>query len=421
MLKSKLFTRLIAAASLLGIGSGVFAGGFQVNLQGIPQIGMGHTGAGLVLDPSAQLFNPGGFAMAKSGVVGAFTPIFARVSYLEPSPGVYSTSNEPTMSTPFSMYGGGSSQIAEGHRLGLGVAVYTPFGSRVLYADDWKGQFALREISVKAIFTQATVSYAYKDKFGIGGSFVFANGNVTVRKAIPAQFQDGSYGEANLSGKASGVGFTAGVFVRPIPKLSIGINYRSKVTFSADEGQAEFTVPDALGDYFPNTTFSAQLPMPATTTLGLAYNYKGDDDFVCVDVNHVGWKAYEALAFDFAENTDKLQDSYSPRNYHNSMIFRAGWQGRMTENLLLRSGIFFDMTPVPDGYTTPETPDANKIGTSVGASYEIGSIRLDAAFLWVEGFKRTDINQELNFGGTYKARAFIPCIGLAWLPGSAKE
>ena len=392
------------------------AGGFQVNLQGVQQAGMAHTGAGLAIDPSAQLFNPGGFGMAPSGIVAGFLPIFGRVSYLAPAPSNYSTSNEPTMSTPFAAYGGYNLKLADDHRLGIGLAAYTPFGSRVMYADEWKGQFALREISVKAIFAQVTLAYAYQDKFGVGGSFIRASGDVTVRKAIPAQFSDGTYGEARLSGKGNGLGFTAGAFFRPIPKLSIGLNYRSKVVFLAENGQAEFSVPTALSDYFPNTTFDSALPLPSTTTLGLAYSYKTPEDLICVDVNYVGWNVYKSLAFDFAQNTEKLLDSDSPRNYHNSMIFRAGWQGRFHPLFLLRGGVYFDMTPVPDGYLTPETPDANKIGISVGSSLTLESLRVDAAFIWVEGFSRNGTNQELNFGGTFKSRAFIPSIGLAWIP-----
>jgi hypothetical protein len=36
-----------------------FAGGFQINLQGQKQTGMGHTGTGLLLDGAPLFFNPG--------------------------------------------------------------------------------------------------------------------------------------------------------------------------------------------------------------------------------------------------------------------------------------------------------------------------------------------------------------------------
>lgn len=403
------------AALFMFAALGLCAGGFQVNLQGVPQAGMAHTGAGLAIDASAQLFNPGGLAMARSSVVAGFLPIFGRVSYLEPAPGTYSTVNQPTMATPFAAYGAGRFRLGSDHRLAIGLAVYTPFGSRLLYDDDWKGQFALREISVRAIYKQLTVAYSFDDRFGIGASIIHANGNVSLRKAIPAQFADGSYGEARLSGAGSGLGFTVGGFAKVSDRFSIGLNYRSKVVFQADEGTAEFTVPDALAEYFPNTTFSSSLPLPSTTTLGLAYHYKTKDDVICIDANYVGWSAYKSLAFDFQDNTEKLLDSDSPRNYHNSLILRAGWQMRASELFLVRAGAYVDFTPVSDGYVTPETPDATKFGLSAGASFDLGAFRADAAFLWIEGQQRTGGSDELNLYGSYKARAFVPSIGLAWL------
>ncbi|MFN8395519.1 MAG: hypothetical protein U0176_12830 [Bacteroidia bacterium] len=70
------------------------------------------------------------------------------------------------------------------------------------------------------------------------------------------------------------------------------------------------------------------------------------------------------------------------------------------------------MTPVPDGFT-PETPDANKLGTRASAINGKASVPMQA--FWVEGAKRYDINQETNFGGTFKGRAFIPGLSLTYI------
>ena len=43
-------------------GSQLYAGGFQLNLQGSRQLGMGHTGTGLVYDAATLFFNPGGMS-----------------------------------------------------------------------------------------------------------------------------------------------------------------------------------------------------------------------------------------------------------------------------------------------------------------------------------------------------------------------
>ena len=79
-------------------------------------------------------------------------------------------------------------------------------------------------------------------------------------------------------------------------------------------------------------------------------------------------------------------------------------------------GGYFDQTPVKDGYLTPETPDANKIGITAGCSFRITEkFHLDASFLYIEGMKRTDKNIETDFGGTYKTKALVPGISIEYV------
>jgi long-chain fatty acid transport protein len=400
-------------AIFLGVGS-ASAGGFQVNLQNVGQAAMAHTGAGLAFDASVAYFNPGGLAFAPTSVSVGVTPIFPRISYLAPSPSTYTANNVKTISTPFSLYGAVRHRFNDDHAIAGGIAVYTPFGSRVVYPDDWKGQFALREISLKTIFIQPTIGYNYKDKFGIGGGFIYATGDVLLRRAMPVQFTDGSYGEATLSAGGSGMGFNIGTMVRPIPALTLGLSYRSPLKFQAKDGTANFRVPTALASFFPSTTFTGAISLPGTATIGSAYKLN-DKHLVALDINYVFWSVYDSLNFDFATNTDKLADLKSGKNYHNAFIFRAGWQGQMTDHILLRGGLTYDMTPVPDGFLTPETPDANKLAISGGFGLMVKDLRIDGTFMWVESKKRYDVNQETNLGGTFKGRAFIPGIGLTYI------
>lgn len=391
-------------------GASLYAGGFQVNFLGIKQTGMGHAGAGLYLDAAAMGINPGATVFGK---VSSFTAggnfIMARVNYLEKAPGTYSTWNEKTLSTPFAAY----ANFKVSDKMSLGAAIYTPFGSRVLYADDWKGQFLLREINLKAIFIQPTLSYKITPKMGLGIAPILSTGSVLLRRAVPAQFQDGSYGEANLEGSAIGYGFNAGIFYKLNQKWSFGAAYRSAVKFKADEGKATFNVPSSLSEYFPNTNFTTQITLPSMATIGVGFQPTQLLAFA-LDVNYIGWSVYDTLGFDFEQNTDNLADLASPRQYKNSFYIRMGMQYSLAK-IVARAGFYYDKSPVQAGYLTPETPDADKIGISLGTTYRIGRhIDLDASFLWVEGKKRADTNLESNFGGTYKARAFIPSIGINW-------
>jgi len=406
---SRIITLLLVFSSAFS-----FAGGFQVNLQGQKQTGMGHTGVGLLSDASTVLFNPGGISLLDSSfrfsVGGSF--IFPRVTYLAPYPGNYSAETVHNTGTPFSLYA--AWKIKKCEKLSVALGIYTPFGSKQQWEDDWIGQFLIREIDLKTIFIQPTVSYKLNEKIGIGAGFVYATGSFGLRKGVPVQDSTESYGEGKLDGKASGTGFNFGVFFKANEKLSFGIDYRSAVKVSVDGGDAQFTVPESLKEYFPTTTFSTKIKLPSVTTFGIGYSTNALR--LALDINYIGWSSYDSLVIDFAENTEKLEDIHSARKYKNSFIFRIGSEYKINEMFTARLGTYYDMTPVQDGYLTPETPDVDKLGITTGLSIRPTKfMSIDLSFLFIEGKQRYDKNIETEFEGTYKSRALIPGIGFEFI------
>jgi long-chain fatty acid transport protein len=407
--------RIIFSFILLFTATSLIAGGFQVNLQGQKQTGMGHAGTGLVFDASSILFNPGAvcFLDSMNNIILGSSFIIPRTQYLEQSPGTYRESPVPHIGTPFTAYAAFKFHHHSTFYYGLGI--YTPFGSRVQWPDDWKGQFLIREIDLKTIFIQPTISWKVNEKLGVGAGPIFATGGFSLRKAIPVQDSLGNYGEGYLEGKATGFGFNAAVYYRFNAHASIGIDYRSQVKVNVKNGSADFTVPASLEEYFPSTHFTSSIRLPQVLTLGTGYKLNDKLTFA-FDLNYVGWSCYDSLRIDFADTTSKLQNIRSARMYRNAFIYRLGAQYKLSEFLTLRAGAYFDKSPVQEGYLTPETPDANKIGITTGATLALGfRFHLDLSLLYIEGMKRTDTNLETGFSGTYKTRAVVPGFALSFL------
>ncbi len=404
-----IFNALIYLSLILP--SGIFAQGFQVNLQGQQQQGMGGAGTAFMQDASALFFNPGGacFVNNNSIIVGV-TPTIARGAFLDANTKQVSRTNSP-VSTPFAAYG--LFETKDSSKLKLGLAVYTPFGSTVQWEDNWTGRFALTRLELRAIFFQPTVSYRINKKIGIGAGFVYSNGKVNLQKDIPLNDASGGYAHAELSGKANGFGFNAGIYFQPIEKLSIGLTYRSKVNMEVKDGEATFTVPQSVAYNFPNGKFTSKLPLPSVTTLGLAYKVNNKLD-IALDINYVGWKAYDTLSFDYENNTEKLLDTKSARMYKNTFAFRGGAQYKINTHFKARLGLAYGITPVQNGYVTPETPDANRVNYTAGISYEVGKhLHIDASFLYTH-LKRTDTNMETNLSGTFKTNVCAPGISIGY-------
>ena len=392
-------------------GNLLFSQGFQVNFQGQKQQGMGGAGNALPLDAASVFFNPGSVSFLKENSVNiGFTPTFANTLFEDANTTSIGRTNSP-MGTPFSVYA--VYRKNEESKFFYGLGIYTPFGSTIQYEDAWTGRFALTKLQLKSIFIQPTVSYKLNDKIGIGAGFVYTIGNVNLQKDIPVQDADGTYGHAELDGKASGFGYNVGLFVQATEKLNIGLSYRSKVNMEVAEGTATFTVPSSLTANFPSGTFSSALPLPQVATLGLAYKLNEKLAFA-LDVNYVGWKAYDTLAFDYAQNTASLIDTKSARNYKNTLAFRLGANYALTEKFDARLGLAYGLTPVQNGYVTPETPDANRINYTAGLGYKIGDhFQLDASVFFTH-LKRTDTNLETNLSGTFTTNVLAPGLAIIY-------
>src|SRR5690606_34771091 len=107
---------------------------------------------------------------------------------------------------------------------------------------------------------------------------------------------------------------------------SIGITHHSKVITKLNNGDASFDVPGSLRSNFPEgNTFNAELPLPATTSLGFGF-YPSTKTTIALDINWVQWHIYKSLNFDYKVETAALQDSKSPRNYKDAAALKLGIQ-----------------------------------------------------------------------------------------------
>ena len=403
--------RYFFVSALLGFSLGIQSQGFQVNLQGQKQQGMASAGTALIQDASALFFNPGGVSFLRYNSVNlGLTPTIPNSIFLNSGTNLVSRTNSP-ISTPFAayaMYG-----LKDSSAIKFGLAVYTPFGSTVKWEDNWTGRFALTQLQLQAIFYQPTISYKINDKLGIGAGFIYSSGKFNLQKDLPIIDANGDFGSAELDGKANGMGYNAGIYFKPVSKLSLGLTYRSKIKMNVDNGTATFKVPESLKANFPEGSFKSSLPFPNVTTIGFAYNLCEKLD-VAADINYVGWKAYDTLAFDYEFNTTSLTDTKLARNYKNTFAFRVGAQYKITEVFVSRVGLAYGLTPVQNGYVTPETPDANRFVFTTGFSYSFNKhFQMDASFLFTT-FKRSDINLETNLSGTFKTTVLAPGISLIY-------
>ncbi|WP_462264891.1 OmpP1/FadL family transporter [Mucilaginibacter sp.] len=389
-----------------------FAQGFQVNLQGQQQIGMGHTGTGLAQDGASVFFNPGAMAdLPQNYVQAGISPLFFKSAFNDAGTSNIAY-NKNKVATPFSAYAVYGPHNA---RWKAGFGVYTPFGGLNDWGNNWVGKYAVEKLDLKAISFQPTVSYKLADFISIGAGFVYTHGSVDLTRAIPLASASSPSGQAELNGNGHGLGWNAGVYLKPATNFTVGVSYRSKVNTVVKNGDATFTVPSSGQASFPQpNTFYASIPLPASTNIGLGYRLNNQWLFA-LDGSMVNWNVYKVLAFDYTNNTAALQDTRSPRNYKNAVSVRGGTQYQATEKLALRAGGGYVTTAVRDGYVTPEVPDANRYYFTGGLGFNVAShFNIDVSFEYEHLMSRTQTNIETQLSGTFKSNVYIPGIGFSY-------
>nr|WP_319398227.1 outer membrane protein transport protein [uncultured Carboxylicivirga sp.] len=402
----KFFIWAIAAISCLNAQ----AEGYQVNLQGNRQTGMGHTGTGLLMGASSMHFNPGALSFLNDKYEFSLggSAIFSNNTFQKQSPSIYEARTDNPVGTPFYFYG--ATKITD--QLAVGLSVTTPYGNSLSWGNDWDGRHLIQDISLQAIFIQPTIAYQITDKLGIGVGFIAGNGAVDLNQALPIYDQNGVEGGVNLSGNTWAFGYNAGITYKATDALTFGVNYRSEIMMKVEGGDATFTVPGAVAGLYPNTNFGAELPMPANLTFGVGFK-ASDKLLLAFDLQHVGWSAYQSLNFDFEAET--IPDSHNQRDYENTLIYRLGAEYALNEKVQLRAGIYYDTTPIPEDLLTPETPGTNKTGISLGFTWKVSEkLAVDGSLLYIHGQKREDGYAPADYYGTYYSNAVIPGIGLTY-------
>ncbi|MDI6402833.1 outer membrane protein transport protein [Balneolaceae bacterium ANBcel3] len=415
--------------------STVFAGGYQLNLHGQRQIGMGHAGTGLPLDVSTIALNPAGLAVLDhNGVLLGSSATFIKTTFktgpdmIPGLPADYKAETDNPMRTPFNLYASYDLPI---QNLRAGLGVYTPYGNAVRWGEDWMYSGLLSEISMFTVFVQPTLSFKVNDNLSFGAGLIVAYGDVNLQRNteidLPALGLSNIPLSIELDGSTTNIGYNLGMFVQQSDVLSIGVSYRSKINMDVKGGDADFIlggVPaEVSGMLTPaGNAFDATLPLPAVVNLGIGIR-PTETLRIAVDANLTFWSAYEDLTFTFEQRTALVQNSSEPRKFNDKWIFRAGGEYDVNEQFQVRLGGYYDASPVDAGFITPETPDVDRFGISTGASYAFTpALRLDASLLFITSSEREQSLEKASERGTpsvvpvgtFQTTAFIPGLAVSY-------
>lgn len=293
----------------------------------------------------------------------------------------------------------------------FGIGVNSLFGLAVEYDDDWIGRYHGVSSDLMTLNINPSMSYKVNENFSIGGGLNFLIGSVTLTSAVDfgaicmAQFNATTCQDLGaLPQQADGfadleadnfddiaTGFNLGMKYKISENSTIGIAYRSEIELSVT-GEADFTVPQSAafvyaGNLFVDTDLEAQVDLPGS--FSVSYSHVVDEITYLADITWTGWSAFEELRVVY-DNADQ-PDSVTTEDWDDTMRYSFGIEYQYTDDLIYRTGIAYDETPVPSSERrTPRLPGSNRTWVSFGLTKQLDegmSVDIGYSHLFVDEAK----------------------------------
>ena len=431
---------LAGLATVISLGAN--AGGFGLYEQSVSSMGTAYANGSAGLDDASTLFfNPasmtrlegknasGGVHIVRSdvefsgkGYYNPDNPAIQASGLAGPPPApVQGKKNDDLGLTAAVPHGAYSHQYND--QLWFGLSVNAPFGLKTEYSDNWVGRY--NAIKSELITVNINPSIAWKidehASVGFGVNALYANGELTnavdgglgaTLQGIPIPWVPGSNtydGKAKLTGDDWGYGYNMGILLEPSDSTRIGIAYRSKVNLTI-EGDAKVSgLPAPLNGL--NGKNNAKLDLSLPDSLSLSGLHQLNPRWtIMADVTWTKWSNLNKLDVEIQGGSQ----SVTQLQWNDTTRYAIGATYKYNESWLLRTGVAFDETPVPNAQLrTARIPDADRTWLSFGANYKLNkklSFDLGYAHLFVD-------NPDINSSDAYDPTTGLN-TGLHQLKGS---
>jgi len=467
---------LIPVAADLGWGSA-----FSIAEQGAKAPGMGTAFTSIADDGSAFYYNPAGIAfqpgthmeMDAIAVVGLFRffPSATQPGVTVPANG-YSGSVKPH----FIPVGNMALTKQLSPRLTVGFGVYVPFGLSANFTNfndgdpavtKYPGRFAGTRAALQTYWIQPTVAYKVTPNSSIAVGIALVHTHLFIESSVLNPQDDAltfgreaaktvfpgldkeqaaraiarllPEGRSRVAGTSDTPGFALGYMLKhPGSKTSFGLNFRSAVThhlkgkasfaFGNDYALKRFLDDDLLAKAFPAQDIKGSLTTPANYGIGISNSAFFHTTF-SFDFRLQDFTRFRNVPLNFSQTEATNKDVRTPAeqrlvfDFRNSYQLAIGAEKVLSPDLTVRTGYFFDRSPVPDKSVGPLFPDASRHGFSIGATKTIKNKEFTLfyeALKFVDRTTAVSANDIKYTNGNYSNFAHVAGAGLRLTLGGSK-
>jgi long-chain fatty acid transport protein len=271
-----------------------------------------------------------------------------------------------------------------------GFSIAVPFGLSSEYDNNSFVRYDATQSKVQVVDLSPALAFKVTDKLSIGAGPDFDHIYATFdsMSGLPAYARatgraaDAYDSKSENDASGWGTGWHAGVLYQFTPCTRVGLNYRSKVSFTAN-GSSKLKGPLAGGggsltspifsEYY-NENLTADTTLPASTMLS-AYHQINSAWAIMGTVAYTEWAVFDHLTL---TNVQGINSNFAPQqitvalpqHFHNTWRFATGIDYSPVANWKLRAGVGYDQNPTVPTDRNIRLPDGNRTALALGAHYQ---------------------------------------------------
>lgn len=378
------------------------AGGSQISEQSAAAAGAGGTGVTREGDPAAAWYNPAALAdgegwRAGGGVLAISPEVEARGAG-----GTWSATTDSRWRTPPHAY------LSLAHRAwAAGVSVNVPFGSSVVWPEDWSGRHETVATRLQVVRIAPFAAHRLGTRVRVAAGVHLDVATLQLSRKLDMVDTEG---DAFIDLAGTGFGAHAALHADVSDAIVLGVTAKSR-TRIALRGNADFTAPDAFAGRAPDQRASSEITLPDLLSAGIAWRPHAAWT-LRADVGVATWDVWDVIEVDF-EDAD-TPDAVSRPRWRTTAWVRGGAERTLGSRAVVRAGLVADPSPAPRETLAPNAPDADRFGATLGAGVRVrGGLAVDVFYEYLHLARRETANPD-TLAATYGGTAHFAGLGLRW-------
>ncbi len=391
---------LVAITGVVVLSAGAAsAAGFALIEQSVKGLGTAFSGGAAVAeDASTVFFNPAGMTRLSG------TQVTGAVHVIMPSTKFQKQSATNVAGVDLTGGDGGEGGVVgvapnfyftetfdTGWAFGLGINA--PFGLATEYDKDWVGRYHAVESEMMTINVNPSAAYKINDNLSVGvgvnAQYIDATLSSMVDAGLLTGGAAGSQGAdvfSEMTADDWSFGYNLGALYEFNDNTRVGVSYRSEVSHELS-GDVEFTSTNAgsagligLG-LFPDQGVAGDIDLPASAQASV-YHQFNDQFAMMADVMWTQWSSFDKLTIEFDQGIlgGAAMESATTENWDDNMRYSVGATFKPNDALIMRAGVAYDESPIPDANRTPRIPGTDRTWLALGAGYQMDAWNFDLAY-----------------------------------------